>query len=220
MDEAENPPTPPVPQEPVEGPGQPSGETARLAPVAKVFVCGRCRKGRFDPTGLQIGEEMACPECGHKVKVTLEHLMGEERASRRQKIKKTFEDMSEEEKAAFLAEKSSAERFYYFLRYKLGPKGMIILYLAFIVVVGMLIIGGKLASGQYTLRSVSWWVVVLWIVGGAAIGVVGHFSYIAIMYYYKKKFAANAGGGRSGARRTSVRRRASSSRKEPSPDGE
>jgi DNA-directed RNA polymerase subunit RPC12/RpoP len=219
MDEAESPGTPPVPQEPVGDTGQASGETARLAPVAKVFICGRCRKGRFDPTGLQIGQEMACPECGHRVKVTLEHLMGEERASRRQKVKKTFEDMTEDEKAAFLAEKSSAERFYYFLRYKLGPKGMVILYLAFIVVVGMLIIGSKLASGQYTLRSVSWWVVVLWIVGGAAIGVAGHFGYIAIMYYYKQKFAPK-GGGRSGSRRTSVRRRQSSSRKEPSSDQE
>jgi len=74
--------------------------------------------------------------------------MGEERASRRQKIKKTFDDMSEEEKAAFLAEKGAAERFYYFLRYKLGPRGMVLLYLAFIVVVATLIIGTKLASGD------------------------------------------------------------------------
>jgi len=223
MSDAEDSKTPSVPQQPVGGgaepPAEAAGETAPVAPVAKLFVCARCGKGRLSPAGLQIGSEMACPECGHRIKVTLEHLMGEERASRRQKVKKTFDEMSDEEKAEFLAGKSAVERFYYFLRYKLGPKGMIILYLAFIVTVGMLIIGTKLASGQYTMRSVSWWVVVLWIFGGAAVGVAGHFGYIAVLYYYKKHLAPK-GGGRSSTRRASVRRREGSSRKgPPSEDG-
>jgi DNA-directed RNA polymerase subunit RPC12/RpoP len=203
------------------GPGsEPGQETVAGAAPVRAFVCARCHKGRLDPAGLKMGEAMACPECGARTKVTLEHLMGEERASRRQKIKKTFDDMSDEEKADFLAEKGAAERFYYFLRYKLGPRGMILLYLAFIVVVATLIIGQKLASGEYELRSVKWWVVVLWIVGGAAIGVAGHFGYIAAMYYYKKHIAPKNGGGRTGSRRASVRRRASSTRKGPPADQE
>ena len=213
MADEENPTTPPLPQEPVEGGAGAVGETAQVPPVAKAFICSRCRKGKLDPTGLRMGDWMACPDCGHRTKVTLEHTMGEERASRRQKTKKTFEEMDEEEKAEFLAKKSAVERFFFFVKYKLGPKGIIILYLSLIVAVAALIIGSKLASGDYVFKSVQWWVVLLWIVGGAAVGIGAHFGYVSLMYYYKKNIAPKTAGGPRGSRRMSTRRRSSSVRK-------
>ncbi|MHC4915236.1 MAG: hypothetical protein ACYTGB_07070 [Planctomycetota bacterium] len=213
MADEENPTTPPLPQEPVGDAEEAVGETAQVAPVAKAFICSRCRKGKLDPTGLKMGDWMACPDCGHRTKVTLEHTMGEERASRRQKTKKTFEEMDDEEKAEFLAKKTPVERFFFFVKYKLGPKGIVILYLSLIVVVAILIIGAKLASGEYELKTVKWWVVLLWIIGGAAVGIGAHFGYVSLMYYYKKNIAPKTAGGPRGSRRMSTRRRSSSVRK-------
>lgn len=203
-------PPPPLPEfEEPAADESPGGETTSAPPVARAFICARCKKGRLDPTGLKMGQAMACPECGHRTRVTLEHTMGEERASRRQKVKKTFEEMTEEERADFLFEKNALEKLMIFIRFKLGPRGVVGLYLSLVVVAAAIIIGGKLASGDYEMQSVEWWVVVLWIIGGALAGVAGHFGYVTLLYYYKKKQAAKGGGGR----RSSVRRRSSSIRR-------
>jgi hypothetical protein len=183
-------------------PGSPTGQAA---PVARAFLCRRCRRGRLDPAGLSLGENMTCPECGALAQVTLEHVMGEERATRREKARKTFEEMTDEEKAEYLAGKGALERLLIFVRHRLGPKGMAALYLGLLVVVVLGVIFAKLSSGGYRLRAVSWWVVVLWIVGGALAGVIGHFSYVTIMYHYKKHLAQQ-GQGRLGSRRLSARR--------------
>ncbi len=213
MSDEENPKTPTVPHEAVDGPA--GRETVEIPPVAKSFICTRCRKGKLDPTGLKIGDWMVCPDCGHRTKVTLEHVMGEERASRRQQAKKTFEDMNEEEKAEFLAKKSGLEKFLIFVKYKLGPKGVVIIYLGVIVLFAALIITTKVLSGEWEFKEVVWWKVILWLVGGAAIGVAGHFGYVTLMFYYRKNLAdKNAGSGRRG----SVRRRSMSTRKRPGID--
>jgi len=216
MSEEENPKTPVMPEEPVGGEPTDGQETVNVPPVARSFVCSKCGQGKLDPTGMKIGEWMACPECGHRAKVTLEHVMGEERASRRQQAKKVFEDMNDEEKAEFLAKKTALERGLLFVKHKLGPKGVVIIYLGLIVVVAGLIITSKVAAGEWEFKAVAWWTVVLWVVGGAAVGVAGHFGYVTLMYFYRKNIADKSGG--SGARRGSVRRRSASTRKRPADD--
>jgi len=218
MAEDESPKTPVVPREPVGGPA--GLETVEIPPVAKSFVCARCRKGKLDPTGLKIGDWMACPDCGHRSKVTLEHVMGEERASRRAQAKKTFEDMDDEEKAEFLAGKNGLEKFIIFVKHKLGPKGVVIIYLTLVVLIAALVVGYNVAAGHWEFRGFAWWKVILWLGGGAAVGVAGHFGYVTLMYYYRKNLAEkSAGSGRRGSRRGahrgSVRRLPASSRRKP-----
>jgi hypothetical protein len=222
MAEDENPKTPVVPHEPVgDGEVPPGQETVNIPPVAKAFICSWCRKGKLDPAGLRIGEMMACPDCGRETKVTLEHVMGEERASRRQQAKKTFEEMSDEERAEFLAKKTALEKIIIFVRYKLGPKGIVIIYLTLLVLIATLIIGAKVASGEWEFQKVSWWKVILWIVSGAVVGVAAHFGYVTLMYYYKKNIAPKtAGGPRGSSRRGSVRRRSISTRRKSMGDDE
>ncbi len=233
--EEENSKTPVVPQEPVDeeeaaeaaalaealddlvGPDPVVGrETVNIPPVAKVFICARCKSGKLDPTGLKMGDAMACPECGHLTKVTLEHLMGEARASRRQQAKKAFEEMDDEEKAEFLASKTGLEKLIIFVRYRLGAKGSAAIYLGLVVVVAALVITYLLVFGNYEMRSVSIWVVVGTVVGAAVFGVAAHFAYVTLMFHYKKML--NSKGGGSGSRRTSARRRRSSIRTKPPED--
>jgi DNA-directed RNA polymerase subunit RPC12/RpoP len=216
MSEEENSKTPVMPEEPVDGESPVGQETVNVPPVAKSFVCSKCGQGKLDPTGMKIGEWMACPECGHRAKVTLEHIMGEERASRRQQAKKVFEDMNDEEKAEYLAKKTALERFLLFVKHKLGPKGVIIIYLSLILLMAGLIITSKVATGEWEFKEVVWWKVVLWVVGGAAVGVAGHFGYVTLMYFYRKNITEKSGG--SGSRRGSVRRRSISTRKRPDED--
>ncbi len=220
MADEENPTTPPLPQEPVEGGAGAVGETAQVPPVAKAFICSRCRKGKLDPTGLGMGDWMACPDCGHRTKVTLEHTMGEERASRRQKTKKTFEEMDEEEKAEFLAKKSAVERFFFFLKYKLGPKGMVALYLGVVVLAGVGTIVYKVVCEGMEFNWPPWWVWPLTVIGAGLLGVVAHFAYVSLMHYYKKNIAPKTAGGPRGSRRMSTRRRSSSVRKKRASEDE
>ncbi len=218
--EEENPKTPVVPEEPVDGEeaADVGSDTASLPPVAKAFICARCKKGKLDPAGLSMGEAMACPDCGHLTNVTLEHLMGEARASQRQRAKKAFGEMSDEEKADYLATKTALEKFVIFVRFKLGAKGVAGIYLGLLVVVTALIVAYLLLFGGYHMRSVSIWTVIGTIVGAAVVGVVAHFGYVALMYHYKKM--QNAKGDSSASRRASTRRRRSSIRRKKSVDEE
>lgn len=221
--EEENPKTPVVPEEPVDGEeaaevGEVGSDTASLPPVAKAFICTRCKKGRLDPVGLKMGEAMACPDCGHLTNVTLEHLMGEARASQRQRAKKPFSEMNDEEKADYLATKTALEKFIIFVRHKLGARGVVGIYLGLMVVITALIVTYLLLFGGYHMRSVSMWTVIGTIVGAAVVGVVAHFGYVALMYHYKKMRASK--GDSSASRRASTRRRRSSIRREKSVDEE
>jgi hypothetical protein len=220
MSDQEDSPTPPLPEEPVPGGEGAAGETARAAPVAKAFVCSKCRKGKLDATGLRMGDWMACPECGHRTKVTLEHTMGEERASRRQKVKKTFEEMDEEERAAYLASKTPVERFFLFVRHKLGPKGVVSVYLGLVVLVGAGVIAYKVIVEGMTINWPPWWVWPLTLLGAALLGVGAHFGYVSLMYYYRKNIAPKtAGSETSSSRRIASRRRSSTRRRPPAEDG-
>ena len=218
--EEENPKTPVAPEEPVDGEkaGDVGSDTASLPPVAKAFICTRCKKGRLDPVGLKMGEAMACPDCGHLTNVTLEHLMGEARASQRQRGRKPFSEMSDEEKADYLATKTALEKFVIFVRHKLGAKGVAGIYLGLVVVITGLIVTYLLVFGGYHMRSVSMWTVIGTIVGAAVVGVVAHFAYVALMYHYKKMRASK--GDSSASRRASTRRRRSSIRRKKSVDEE
>jgi len=212
MSDAE-PSSPPVPPE-----GQPVPEAAAgvPTPAARAFVCWSCRKGKLDPAGKQLGEDMICPLCGKATKVTLEHAMGEEAAARRQKAKETakkdFDQLSPEEKLELIAKKGGLEQLWYFLKFQLGPRGMVALYLVMVVLFAAALLTYLLTIGGYEMRSVSPWTVVAVIVGGAVAGFVGWFVHGTAMYYYKKKKAqAGAAEGKGG----SARRRVSSVRAKP-----
>jgi len=198
---------PEVPQVPPEG---------APAPAARAFLCWSCHKGKLDPAGKQLGEDMACPACGKTTKVTLEHVMGEEAAARRQKAKETakkdFDELSPEEKLQLIGKKSGFEQLWYFLKYQLGPRGMVALYLVALVLFAGAFMTYLLTIGGYEMQSVSPWTVVAVIVGGAVAGFVGWFVHGTVMYYYKKRKAqAGAAEGKGG----SARRRVSSVRSKP-----
>jgi len=178
---------PEVPQVPPEG---------APAPAARAFLCWSCHKGKLDPAGKQLGEDMACPACGKTTKVTLEHVMGEEAATRRQKAKeaakKDFDQLSPEEKLQLVGRKSGFEQLWYFLKFQLGPRGMVALYLVALVLFAGAFLTYLLIFTNLELRSVSPWTVVAVIAGGAAAGFVGWFVHGTAMYYYEKRKARAA----------------------------
>lgn len=213
-------PEPPPELQPETGEGAPAPAPP---PVPRAFVCPACRKGRLDPAGKRLGQDMTCPACGRRTKVALEHLMGEERASRRERAKKPFDEMSDEEKAEFLAKKSGLERFYFFLRHRLGPRGMVVAYLVLVVLVVAILISPGLLSGRLYLKKIAWYWWLVALVAGAALGVAGHFGYVALRFYWKKRRAASEAADPS-RRRSGRLRRPGSTRVRPpagpdAPDG-
>jgi hypothetical protein len=217
----ENPLSPAAPE-------QPTGQAPGAAPVARALVCGHCHKGKLDPAGRRPGEEIRCPLCGKASKVTLEMTLGEERILERQKsreqAKRTFRELSDEEKLEFLARQSGVIQMYYYLQYQLGPRGMVAIYLGLFVLFGGLIITYLLTYGGMELRTekLSVGTVLLWVLGGAFLGLVGWFVHTTVMFYYQKsKAAADAADPRRGAsssRRTAaIRNKPSSTRLKPPP---
>ena len=215
----------PAPAAP-EGPPDQAPSAAGAAPVARVLVCGHCHKGKLDPAGRRPGQEVQCPLCGKASKVTLEMTLGEERILERQKsreqAKRTFRELSDEEKLEFLAKQSGIVQMYYYLLYQLGPRGMVALYLGLFVLFGGLFITYLITVVGMELRTekLSVWMVVSWVLGGAFLGLVGWFVHTTVMFYYQKsKAAANAADPRRGAassrRTTAIRNKPSSTRIKP-----
>jgi hypothetical protein len=207
-----------------------NGAAPAPVPVLRALVCPHCRKGRLDPTGKRPGEPVTCPACGGATKATLEMTLGEERIlerqSRRDKAKRSFAELNAEEKLEFIGKQGFLPQMYYFLLYRLGPKGMLGLYLGLFLLFGGLFLTYQLTFGKKVLNTVPWWVWLLAVVGGGLLGLVGWFIHGTAMHYYQKhKAAAAAADPRKGlsSRRTattvrtrtpsSTSRRAGSSRK-------
>jgi hypothetical protein len=208
-----------------EQPRKPQAEGAGSAPpVARALVCGQCHKGKLDPAGKKPGEEIRCPLCGKSSKVTLEMTLGEERILDRQKsreqAKRTFQEMSDEEKLEFLARQGGITQIYYYLLYQLGPRGMVAVYLGLFVLFFGMFLTYLLTVAGYELRSVSAWTVVGVVAGGALMGLLGWFVHTTTTFYLKKKKAekdaADPRRGASSSRRTAaVRKAPSSTRSKP-----
>ncbi len=141
--------------------------------VARAFLCSRCKQGRFGPQGKAVGDLMTCPVCGRPEKVTLEHIMGEERAADRQRARLTFGEMNKIERRDYLARLFFPIRWFVIIRHKLGVKGVIVSYFILLGCVVGLILLGVLLSDDYELQKVTPGVVVVVVFGGAAIGVLG-----------------------------------------------
>jgi hypothetical protein len=208
------------------GAAQNGAPKSAASTVLRALICPHCRKGRLDPTGKRPGEAVTCPACGGATKATLEMTLGAERLlqrqSQRDRSKRTFGELNEEEKLEFIGKQSTVQQMYYFLLLRLGPRGLIGVYLGLFVLFGGLILTYLLTFGGYTLRSVPWWVWPLAVLGGGLLGLVGWFVHGTVMHYYQKGKAAAAAADprRSGAssRRaaaTTVRTRTPSSTSTP-----
>ncbi len=190
-----------------------NGSSSTTQAVIRALVCAHCRKGRLDPAGKRPGEQVACPACGGLSKVTLEMTLGEEklleRQRNREKAKRTFAELSEEEKLEFIAKKGGVAQMYWFLQYRLGPKGMLGLYLGAFLLVAGLVLAYALTFGGMEIRAIAWYWWVLTIVGGGVLGFVGWFVHGTASHYYKKHKAASGGDTR---RTASARRNATTVR--------
>ncbi|HOX06309.1 MAG TPA: hypothetical protein PK280_07905 [Planctomycetota bacterium] len=181
------------------GSGAPQGGAApktATSAVLRALICPHCRKGRLDAAGKRPGEPVTCAVCGGVTKATLEMTLGEERIferqSRRDKAKRSFAELSDEEKIEFIAKQGALAQMYYYLLFRLGPKGMLGLYLGIFLLFGTLFMTYQLTFGQKTLDAAPWWVWVLAILGGGVLGFVGWFVHGTVMHYYQKRKAAAA----------------------------
>lgn len=208
----------PESEAPAEGEG--AAEALPPAPIPAIFLCRFCRKGRLDPGDRKPGEDMACPACGKLTKVTLEHTLGEERVSRRQKARQAqrvpFHQLPEDKQLEILAKKTGAEKYWYLLMYHLGPKGMVVLYLGIVVIAATAALAYALTLGGMEIKDHPWWYWLVYPLVGAAVGLAGFFGWVTFKHYRAKAHSATADLREN---RGSTRRRLSSVRTKASGGG-
>jgi len=192
------------------------------APVARALVCPGCRRGRLDPAGKRPGDSTTCPACGAAARVTLEMTLGGERIlqrqSQREMARRTFGELDDSEKLEFIGRQGAIRRIYYFLLYRLGPRGLTGLYLGCLALFAALFLTYLVRVKGVTISPAPWWVWLATVGGGGLIGALGWLIHTTAVHYYRKHRAAAAGA--SPRKGPPAHRRADAVRpKAPSPAG-
>ena len=189
---------------------QPTGEKPAAAPtpIPAIFLCRSCRKGRLDAAGRKPGEDMTCPNCGKPTKVNLEHTLGEEHVAQRQKAREAarvpFHDLPEEKQLELLSRKTGVEKLWFRLMHRLGPKGMVVLYLGIVISLAAALIAYVVIVLGWRFKDHPWWYWLVAVGVGVGAGLAGFVGWVTFTYYRDKRCAA---AGAAKEQRASGRRR-------------